>query len=333
LRYAPKKTNAVLSVGVEELLRSKFLTGLGARERDEIFAGLDYLGIPLSNISRATLFSTGGGGSLWVLRTKTDLDPEKVLDERFEGERARSTFTMVSRTPGQGGVKTIPAPTSGRERWKTVAVGKYKVYENDLLRIGGSDVVSRQTFCVPEPRVCLCYSMGFSGTDVSLLRRVLEATGERPLSASLKAALEGGPAVKPVYLALAIRNDKKLQTRMSAGGLGRVVRGVDWAVLSAEINEENSFAGTVVLGCAPGQAPGAVRKEFEDVLAKSAQRSALLKEVQRSLSWEERDHSLVVGFRVDAQELYLMICQLGRQAESTFKKVSTKIGPPVGVKK
>jgi hypothetical protein len=126
LRYAPKDTTVVVSLQVENLLSSKFFEGLGAKEKKEIVEDIGSgLGIPLASVSRATLLANAEG-SLWVLRTRTDLDSDQVLAQRLAGEWGRaakptfSTVTLNSATSPRGTTPVKKDP----DGWKSGMVQK-----------------------------------------------------------------------------------------------------------------------------------------------------------------------------------------------------------------
>jgi hypothetical protein len=338
LRYAPRDTTVVLSVSVEDLLNSKFFAGLAAREKKEITEDIGTgLGISLANVSRATLLASEEG-SLWVLRTRTDLDGDQVLAQRLKGERARanSTFSNVPLNSavsgvGQGVGKTSPPVNlkkDDREQWKSTSVGKHKVYEKDLA-LGGRPFL-HEAFCVAEPRVLLFYSVFGKDAGQSLLRRVLGSHQELPVS--LNAALRSSPGLKTIHVAVCIRDNPKVQ-----GDLKRLVGGLDWVVLEAAIDAESVFLGRGRLACTAGESPAGLRKRIEGLLATAltSQRTRdprdallarlLVKELRRSLRLTEEGKSLVADFRVEAEELYLLICSLGTTAQSTFQKVGKEV--------
>jgi hypothetical protein len=213
---------------------------------------------------------------------------------------------------------------------KSTSVGNYKVYEKDLA-LGGRPFL-HEAFCVAEPRVLLCYSVFGKDSSQSLLRRVLGSKQDLP--ASLNAALRSSPCLKAVHVAVRFRDNPKIQTQ-ARGDLKQLVAGVDWAVLEASIDAQSVFLGRGRLACVASESPAGLRKHIEELLVAALKRTGdsrdallfrlLVKELRRSLRWTEEGTSLVADFRVEAEDLHLLICSLGTSAQSTFQKVGTKV--------
>jgi hypothetical protein len=354
LRYAPPNATGIVSVNVEQLLRSKFFEKLPAGDRKTLIEVLrQECGLAPADVARYHLFGTEGG-ALRLLTSRTDLSGEQILDRIREEERKRPPMLVFKEIPlnsadpaARGEQKTAKTP---KDEWKSSAVGKYQLFEKAIRRGGVFDTY--EAYCVPEPRVVLADARG--GRDVSreLLRHVLEVDREPSLSDGLKAALHSAADLKTLFVAYSLRDSAKARAELLAdptGDLKRIATGVDWVAFETELNDAGAFAGRARFACGAGETPAGLRKHLEGLLAKVVQQASakwqhgaatdravaqrFVKDFQRSLTWKEEGRSLVVDFRADARGLYDVICSLGRSAQSTFESVGTTVGSAVGEKK